>query len=382
MKAHINKLFIIGNGFDLAHGLKTQYSDFINDLWEKEKQNVFTSNNFHPKLGDNNLYYKDEILHIITPKKISDLPDEYLSKSLSGYQWFMHLSSEKVSSGFIYAGKSAKITISIKNAFLEHISKINYNVNWVDIEVRYYELLKKYFSLENQQTEKYFGSAEELNSGFLEIRNLLEAYLSTNANNRVATHQKIISHFDKILDRGNPTGKEEIHKDDQILFLNFNYTNTLEEYFSCFCGIIPQAISCIHIHGELNNPKNSIIFGYGDEIDENYLKMENKNDNRYLENVKSMKYLQTPNYRNLLTFIEAYDYEVFIMGHSCGISDRTLLNTIFENKNCRSIKIFYYNDNNGKDDYAEKIMNIYRNFKDKPSMRAKVIDKTNCEPLI
>ncbi len=29
MEEHKNKLVIIGNGFDLAHGLKTSYNDFI-----------------------------------------------------------------------------------------------------------------------------------------------------------------------------------------------------------------------------------------------------------------------------------------------------------------------------------------------------------------
>ena len=31
----MNRLVIIGNGFDLAHGLKTRYEDFINWYWDK-----------------------------------------------------------------------------------------------------------------------------------------------------------------------------------------------------------------------------------------------------------------------------------------------------------------------------------------------------------
>lgn len=31
----MNRLVIIGNGFDLAHGLKTSYKDFINWYWEQ-----------------------------------------------------------------------------------------------------------------------------------------------------------------------------------------------------------------------------------------------------------------------------------------------------------------------------------------------------------
>ncbi len=29
----MNRLIIIGNGFDLAHGLPTSYRDFIEDYW-------------------------------------------------------------------------------------------------------------------------------------------------------------------------------------------------------------------------------------------------------------------------------------------------------------------------------------------------------------
>ena len=36
----INRIIIIGNGFDLAHGLKTSYRDFIIDYWEKMKKEM------------------------------------------------------------------------------------------------------------------------------------------------------------------------------------------------------------------------------------------------------------------------------------------------------------------------------------------------------
>jgi hypothetical protein len=36
----MNKLILIGNGFDLAHGLKTSYTDFIDDFWEQKKNQI------------------------------------------------------------------------------------------------------------------------------------------------------------------------------------------------------------------------------------------------------------------------------------------------------------------------------------------------------
>jgi hypothetical protein len=31
----MNRIILIGNGFDLAHGLKTSYKDFIDWLWRQ-----------------------------------------------------------------------------------------------------------------------------------------------------------------------------------------------------------------------------------------------------------------------------------------------------------------------------------------------------------
>ena len=39
------------------------------------------------------------------------------------------------------------------------------------------------------------------------------------------------------------------------------------------------------------------------------------------------------------------------MGHSCGTSDRTMLNTLFEHRNCVSIKPFYYEKYDGSGYY-------------------------------
>jgi len=137
----------------------------------------------------------------------------------------------------------------------------------------------------------------------------------------------------------------------------------------------------IHIHGELNNTNNPLIFGYGDELEENYSKLENMQDNAYLENIKSVKYLETNNYKQLLNFINSDKYQVIILGHSCGNSDRTLLNTLFEHENCVSIKPYYYRYKDKetgeiKDNYSDIVRNISRSFKDKKSMRDKVVNKT------
>ena len=70
------------------------------------------------------------------------------------------------------------------------------------------------------------------------------------------------------------------------------------------------------------------------------------------------------------------------MGHSCGNSDRTLLNTLFEHENCASVKVFYHQIEGVKDNYSDLIRNISRNFNDKARMRDIVVNWENCSPLV
>jgi hypothetical protein len=160
------------------------------------------------------------------------------------------------------------------------------------------------------------------------------------------------------------------------LFLNFNYTSTEKMYVQNI-----NSDKVIHIHGELGNPKNLVIFGYGDDIDEKYKRIEQLNNKEYLENIKSIRYLETRNYQEMLKFIEVDDYVIYIMGLSCGNSDRTLLNTLFEHKNCLSIKIFFHQKEGETNDYYDVVRNISRNFTNKSLFRKIVVDKTLCVPL-
>ena len=161
-----------------------------------------------------------------------------------------------------------------------------------------------------------------------------------------------------------------------IMLLNFNYTSTPEIYMHDH-----NNIGINYIHGRLDNPE-SVIFGYGDELDDSYNKLKNRNDNECLRHIKSIRYLESDNYRKMLEFIESAPFQICIMGHSCGNSDRTLLNTLFEHHFCTSIKPYYYINEKGKDNYLELVMNISRNFTDMKLMRDRVVNKEYCEPLV
>lgn len=166
----------------------------------------------------------------------------------------------------------------------------------------------------------------------------------------------------------------QLLRSDYTILLSFNYTGISDAYS------IPSLSHTIHIHEDLRDPQR-MIFGYGDELDEDYKGLLAQQDNECLKNIKTIKYLESGYYRNMLNFIEAAPYQVYIMGHSCGNSDRTLLNTLFEHKNCISIKPYYYQKADGFDNYMEIVQNICRNFTDMKLMRDRVVNKTYCEAL-
>ena len=136
-----------------------------------------------------------------------------------------------------------------------------------------------------------------------------------------------------------------------------------------------------YIHGQLDHAGNPIVFGFGDELDADYDKMELEKAKGFFEYIKSFWYFKTNNYHNLIRFIESEDFQVFIIGHSCGLSDRTMLNMIFEHRNCKSIKIYYYDDGKGYNNYTELTQEISRHFKDKAEMRRRIVPFTQSQPM-
>ena len=98
--------------------------------------------------------------------------------------------------------------------------------------------------------------------------------------------------------------------------------------------------------------------------------IEEMNENRFFKHIKSFSYFKQPNYSELLSFLSSGKFQVCIYGHSCGLSDRVMLNEIFEHDNCHSIRVFYYN----KDEYITKTMDISRHFDSNKLMRQRIIN--------
>lgn len=429
----MNRIIIIGNGFDLAHGLKTGYMDFMNDYWTQVKSKVFNDYTQSQYNEFGLLCAPDEWKDSVVSVKSEPKGNNARSVPARLVQWQGEPQT-------VYAEFARKVDlwnddsrsmyycrVTFLNQFFERLSTQSTARNWVDIENAYYKELVALLSETDEEKRK--KDVVTLNKEFTEVKTLLERYLSkvveestsikpydsiddalccpvhleeiacgkqqmvfnsilaaiysNNDNDIVEKEMEGKSVYDGPSDVVFPLWKQhgerwQYAQPTETLLLNFNYTNTVSKLYCCE----NPKYQIISIHGNLQNSRNPIVFGYGDELDDAYSTIEKLQDNEFLQNIKSMWYLETDNYRKLLEFIESEPYQVFVMGHSCGNSDRTLLNTLFEHPNCFSIKVYYHQEAADKDNYNDLVRNIYRNFNNKSAVRNIVVNRTYSLPLV
>jgi hypothetical protein len=356
----MNKLVIIGNGFDLAHGMKTRYSDFL--LWEIneafKQPNIVRPSSFH---------IESPLFAIESNYRICQYPSlkpcEF--EDIAGFLQYLK------------DNKDGRLIVKVKYSypFIEHLIQFA-NQNWVDIEREYYIKLLFVDQLRSSKNSTWRKMLTELNNALNLIKLELERYLKDIKYNGYL-HEVMSCFISEI-------GISGLHLFENVLFLNFNYTSTIENYLQ---NINSKFIEVNYIHGKLEVENNPLIFGYGDETDERYSEIEKLNENDFLEYMKSFAYLQTANYRNLFEFLGRADFEVYVMGHSLGLSDRLLFNHIFEHEKFKKVQLYFYEYQNEKgeivNDFFQKTQELSRHFKldAKHRMRSRVVPFSESKPL-
>lgn len=435
----MNRIVLIGNGFDLAHGLNTRYSDFIeylcsnicNELREQWEKTTFEDKY---KLVSLTTDIKDmdnvSIMAYIYKKNNWNLDDQ-----ISNAELFKLIfdNRNKKSNVLIANGYQVQMKYSMPNRFFNTI--LIGNNRWADIEQLYYDnllnvkdkeadvsklnkdfeiikqALQDYLSLLPQPTRNveiadliycpiYFREIKEDNKEAYceDIKLVYDTKISSETQKWLETsrhwyqrdsERPFIHTFIENIKRMN--SKDEDLNDfllpDNVYILSFNYTRSEDLYKSNIKNRYKQSwieVQTNHIHGQLDKTENPIVFGYGDEYDTDYGQLEKSRVKGVLDNIKSMKYLETTNYRDFESFINGAPYQVIILGHSCALSDNTLLRTLFEHDNCVSIKPYYYEqvkENSSSDNYSEIIQALSRCFTDKSKLRSVVVNKKWCNPL-
>lgn len=319
-------LFIIGNGFDLAHEYKTHYTDFVkyvtNHLLNEKLDNIF------PQL----LSYSNKPQTI----KYDGIISEYNNNP-----------------------ETLPYYLTFHNKFFELIFTEIADKTWSDIEELYYRNLKMIYDNTPYNIDKVnpdcpYKSILELNKDFDKIKLSLSTYL---AQPEILTD----AHFSSF---------QELFKlsdSNQCAIMNFNYTNTLSTYLK------NSKSELINVHGQNMDKNNPIIFGYGAVEAENRKLIDN-GDNGFVENIKQSDYGINGGFNKMINFLNANNkIEVSIIGHSCGNSDTYILNRIFNHEKVDKIRIMYRNQTH----YKRIKINIDR-IMNNPKRNNIILDLPDC----
>lgn len=312
-----NKIFIIGNGFDIAHQLRTKFSDFAEH---------YIDNVIIPKLIDcvinrrNDPLFRDHFLNLIIPNftNYGQHKPEDILRSFASIK-------DKLSLKKYITENYTVLQSLLENSLLVKLY-CSGATNWFDIENTYFNEL---IPIKDRaiKTPKTFDPKDlkKLNSDFQEIKESLINYLNTL---HIDKNEEIEMFLNSYL--------SDAHSGYVI---NFNYTSTVKSYI-----IDSERFKINHIHGNLK--EDNIIFGYGNDQNDHYQEMKNSGIEDFLHFFKTFDYLQDINYDKIYEeALNKYDeYEVYIIGHSLGMTDKTLISEILNSEKCKKINLFKRGD--------------------------------------
>ncbi|AWX44464.1 hypothetical protein HME9304_01465 [Flagellimonas maritima] len=355
----MKRIILIGNGFDRSLGFLTSYSNFLDWLFwkalsELEKVKPDTNKGLVIFKRESKFFCLTANSSLITKfREFSNTNFGYIGI----YRKFVNLRTTGI-----------KLEIRYRDNLIEQLYNNYEREKWVDIEQLYFDLL-----IDTKDSDII-----EFNKTFRLIKECLAVYLnSLNTNSQKLKHayNSYRKHF--FTPRLEYNTKLRYWEETNInpggiYFVNFNYTFILRDLLNQDPRMFDDKDVINHIHGDLSKPRD-IVFGYGNENSDKYFEVEKKN-NSFLENIKSNNYFDNTHYKDLLINLEN-QFEVYIYGLSCGLSDHILLKTIMEHKNCFQIRIFYKKEINGGDNFRETLINLSRAFSNKSLMRSRIISK-------
>lgn len=382
----MNKLIIVGNGFDLHNGIRSSYNDFVKWQIGRLIENQRSGGSVDSKLMSVSVNSTGLAKNYKDCDSIENIVEEI-------YRPELFRGGEAHPRPIVYQKEQYNFRVKPKSELYQKIFSKYGEANWVDIEIEYFNLLVEILhqAKNNRHEERNaYERLNRLNDDLQETIDNLKMYLAEESANKnpkdylgdVASQEIDVNTFiEEKLYKDLPDGEfsdgsRRYLKPRSIMFLNFNYTGLASKLRSRHNNFLH-----LNIHGSAHLRDNDLVFGYGDEVGEEYREIEKTNHNEFLRFVKSFAYSQNSRYSELLRFINSDHYVVYIWGHSCALSDRTLLNMLFEHHHCAAIKPFYWRRPNSTDNYTEIIQNISRHFDEKQKFRERLVNKEDCRAL-
>lgn len=323
-----NNVLVIGNGFDLAHGLDTSYNDFIKyikdekykkssgsiDVYSDEMENIVENNGFIKFF----LEYEKEVKGWVDLEKLMKDVISYFEEFLTKYTEFINPSN-----CFFCSERSGEAMFKVFECFEifnEFYTQGGYNLG--SVKLKYYnrtyglnkkallDMLKQQLDSLNRSLQLYLG------------------YLMKTENQYIDSYSKI-----------KPI--QQIKEIDPSYVISFNYTDIYKIY-----GIKQEDV--FHVHGSID--KNNMVLGFDDD------------DPKNLDFVYFKKYFQR--IQKLTGYIDEdrfikydkgllLDYPIIhFYGHSMDKTDGDIIQKLCSMAS--GFVIYKYN----QEDYEQKVINL------------------------
>ena len=320
-------LLVIGNGFDLAHGLKTKYTDFL-DFFNEKFSNIEIAEQFFD-IGGINQFRK------IIQESIDSKNNEELYENLRRYM--------QAPFGNFWIAYFNKIREERNNCIDE---------GWVDFERE----IEKVIS----QLEKLLLSSADFNMKDSNLKEIMGDYVEKSP--EVVTQEfiyklnwdlKVLTLFlEFYLIEAEKTlsfaPKEFFKKLNVHAVISYNYTDTFRAVYKKGKTNTP-----VHfVHGQLG--EHNLVLGIGET-----LSGEEKNNFTVCASFKKffqrIKYKLGNDYRNILPTKPDINnrWQIVFYGHSLDSTDKSSLRWLLKKAEDFPVKIYYYDD----DDYNQQIAN-------------------------
>ena len=362
-------ILILGNGFDIAHGLKTKYTDFL-EYCANKLQDPFT--------------YKSS--------------DPYLTNL-----WIKH---------FLRTDKFK-------------------GINWIDLEGEIYSVLKfidklpslwgqdygKIFSINYNDNSFNFYHIDKYLNGPISINTTCKEYIRTEEHNQIAyivcfsSKKGIINYlFDQLRDFTKlfekylldevlePMNEQSVYQlslksigvkenDKNVHVLSFNYTDTCarlyKHKFNTYCAL---KIKPIYVHGQaLKNNSCELVLGtetfkidpsktpipdYFNIFQKHYQRHKYQTIEPYQELIRQIKKSRSiPRFHIIGHSLDKTDHK--ILKHILQAKDDCIINIYFHNEEIQKILMDRINDIIGEDEVMSKVKFIHQHDDERSILKPK-----------
>ena len=330
-------ILIIGNGFDIAHGLKTSYKDFLDFCVERNSKRIVGLVNYGTTFIDN-IWLKHFLLRQDELGKTwIDLEEEIFKVigELSSNAKFHPITNPDFMFPAEFVIRKGVVDFKFSN-IAEFITPSSYyyptnNNGYTEVETRDFSSIHYFVKDFDSLVRLIYDKLREFTKEF-------EKYLIENVN--ACLQSQVASGYKLTL------------KTSRLYVLSFNYTNTCESLYQYNCNTLAKdlKIETTYVHGKASSSGDSnLVLGTKS--------FSNKNIplcfNVFKKHNQRHKYNTIEPYQELLKQIKfpGANPVFHIIGHSLDETDHKILRHILTANKNATIKIYYHSE-----DAQEKMM--------------------------